>query len=255
MECNFKPSFAIPPMFFCKTYKSPNFDERAGGRGPDMIVLHYTGMKTGKEALRRLCDPESKVSSHYFLDEKGRVRQLVADDRRAWHAGVSYWAGERDVNSASIGVEIVNPGHEFGYQAFSERQIGALAFLCRRLMDRYGIRPERVLAHSDIAPSRKVDPGHLLPWERLARKNIGLWPDVKAEDLAAAAGLMENREAFHALLCGYGYSPEASFNDAIVAYHRHFCPEKFRNWDDRPETPDAISCARLLALTRMRQGG
>ncbi|MCC6598552.1 MAG: N-acetylmuramoyl-L-alanine amidase [Alphaproteobacteria bacterium] len=239
-------------MFFRKALKSPNFNERPAGRKPDMIVLHYTGMKTGKAALKRLCSPDSEVSAHYFLNERGRVRHLVEDEQRAWHAGVSYWAGERDINGASIGIEIVNPGHEFGYQAFSERQIGALAFLCCRLMEKHRIAPERVVAHSDVAPSRKIDPGHLLPWERLARKNIGLWPEVEEGDLAGAPALLENRATFQALLCGYGYNPEVPFEDVVVAYHRHFCPEKFKSWDDRPEQPDILSCARLLALSRMK---
>jgi N-acetylmuramoyl-L-alanine amidase len=238
-------------MFF-KKYKSPNFDNRSDGQSPSMIVLHYTGMETGKAALERLCDPQSKVSAHYFIDEKGKVRQLVADDKRAWHAGVSYWSGMRDINSVSIGVEIVNPGHEFGYQAFSERQIGAVAFLCAKLMRKYTISPSRILGHSDIAPSRKVDPGHLLPWERLARKSIGLWPEVEAMDMAAASDLVGSPESFHALLCGYGYNPEDPPEDVIVAFHRHFCPEKFKHWGDRPETPDVLSCARLLALLRLK---
>jgi N-acetylmuramoyl-L-alanine amidase len=239
-------------MFFKRTYKSPNFDARANGQNPSMIVLHYTGMETGKGALERLCDPSSKVSAHYFIDEKGKVRQLVEDDQRAWHAGVSYWGGERDINSASLGIEIVNPGHEFGYQAFSERQIGSLAFLCARLMKKYKISPARILGHSDIAPSRKVDPGHLLPWERLARKSIGLWPEVEEMDLTAGADLVQSPDSFHALLCGYGYNPEADAEDVIVAFHRHFAPEKFKNWDDRPAVPDAMSCARLLALLRLQ---
>lgn len=236
-------------MFFTPK-KSPNFDERAGGQNPSMIILHYTGMKTGREALKRLCDPSAKVSAHYFIDEKGRVRQLVADDKRAWHSGVSYWNGVSDVNSASLGIEIVNPGHEFGYQAYTDRQIGALAFLCEELIAKYKIAPRYILGHSDVAPTRKVDPGHLLPWERLARKHIGLWPELGEIDEDEAAALADDPDAFHRALVQFGYGPDAPFIDTMVAFHRHFCPEKFKKWDDRPAKPNVLGAARLLALLR-----
>jgi N-acetylmuramoyl-L-alanine amidase len=238
-------------MFFKPRYRSPNFNNRAGGQVPSMLLLHYTGMQTAKAALERLCDPAAEVSSHYVVDEKGKVYHLVEDEKRAWHAGKSHWAGETDINSASIGIEIVNPGHEFGYKPFPERQIASLVKLCAALMIRYAIAPHRVLAHSDVAPARKIDPGHLFPWEVLAREGIGLWPVPNDMDLAAASDLVQSPESFHALLCGYGYDYTLEAGEIIRAFHRHFAPEKFKNWDDTPDTPDILSCARLLSLIRI----
>ena len=149
-------------------YKSPNFTERRGGHEkPSMIIIHYTGMKTGEEALQRLCDPAAEVSAHYVIEEDGRLFQLVDEDKRAWHAGVSEWQGEADINSASIGIELVNPGHEWGYRKFPDVQIGVLIDLCRDLVGKYGIPLDRILGHSDVAPERKLDPGELFPWDRL----------------------------------------------------------------------------------------
>lgn len=149
-------------------YKSPNFGDRRGGHEkPSMIIIHYTGMKTGEEALERLCDLKSEVSAHYLIEEDGRLFQLVDDDKRAWHAGVSAWAGETDINSASIGIELVNPGHEWGYRAFPDVQIDVLIDLCRDLICKYNIAPERILGHEDVAPGRKQDPGELFPWDKL----------------------------------------------------------------------------------------
>ena len=147
---------------------SPNHDERAAGKPVDILLLHYTGMRSAEGALKWLTDPASKVSSHYFVDEDGRAVALVDEDRRAWHAGKSFWAGETDINSRSIGIEIANPGHEFGYRPFPEAQIEAVIALCRDILARHPIPPERVLAHSDVAPARKQDPGEFFPWARLA---------------------------------------------------------------------------------------
>ena len=147
---------------------SPNHDERKLDRKPDLILLHYTGMQTGAAALERLCSAESKVSSHYVVFEDGRIVQCVPEERRAWHAGVSFWAGETDINSCSIGIEIVNPGHEFGYVDFPLRQIAAVISLCKSIITRRGpIAADRVLAHSDVAPTRKQDPGEKFPWALL----------------------------------------------------------------------------------------
>ena len=140
-----------------------------------MIVLHYTGMKSGEEALARLTDPAAKVSSHYLVHEDGRIDQLVPEARRAWHAGLSSWKGVADINSCSIGIEIVNPGHEFGYRDFPDAQIEAVISLCRDIIARHRIPNARVLAHSDVAPARKQDPGEKFPWARLAASGVGLW--------------------------------------------------------------------------------
>jgi N-acetylmuramoyl-L-alanine amidase len=153
---------------------SPNHDAR--GTAIDMLVLHYTGMKTAEEALARLCDPQAKVSAHYTIDRDGRVYAHVPEERRAWHAGLSFWAGERNINGCSVGIELVNPGHEFGYEPFPETQIAALIDLAGEIMGRHAIPPGRVLGHSDVAPARKEDPGELFPWPQLADFGIGIWP-------------------------------------------------------------------------------
>ena len=152
---------------------SPNHGERRGGRRPDALVLHYTGMASSAEAQAWLCNPAAQVSCHYFVWEDGRIVQLVPEGRRAWHAGRSFWQGESDLNSASIGIEIANPGHDGGLPAFPEAQIAAVVALCRDIAARLAIPPQRVLAHSDIAPLRKRDPGEKFPWARLHREGIG----------------------------------------------------------------------------------
>jgi len=152
---------------------SPNFDARRAP--PDMLVLHYTGMQTGEAALARLRDPDAKVSSHYLVEEDGRIFRLVPEERRAWHAGRGVWQGEDDCNAASIGIEIVNPGHAFGYRGFPEAQVAALIALIGDIRSRWSIPDNRIIAHSDLAPDRKEDPGELFPWKRLAEAGHGLW--------------------------------------------------------------------------------
>ena len=169
---------------------SPNFDERKVP--PDIVVLHYTGMRTGEEALARLRDPEAKVSSHYLVEEDGRVFRLVPEERRAWHAGRSFWKGETDINGRSIGVEIVNPGHEFGYRPFPKAQIAAVIALLADIRSRWMIDDSRVLGHSDVAPERKDDPGELFPWKDLAAAGHGLWVEP---DAAPGLPLKEGEES------------------------------------------------------------
>src|SRR5579864_6043616 len=164
---------------------SPNHDAR--NVPVDLLVLHYTGMKSANEALERLCDPAAKVSAHYTVDEDGTVYHHVPEARRAWHAGVSSWAGATDINACSIGIELVNPGHEFGYRDFPDAQIEALITLCHGILLRHPISSARVLGHSDVAPARKEDPGELFPWARLAKAGIGLWPQAATGDLAPDA--------------------------------------------------------------------
>jgi N-acetylmuramoyl-L-alanine amidase len=219
---------------------SPNHDARA--EGPvDILVMHYTGMKTAEEALARLCDPEAKVSSHYTIDRDGTVYRHVAEDRRARHAGVSYWAGVRDVNSRSIGIEIVNPGHEFGYIPFAEPQIAALIDLSRGILARHPIAPARVVGHSDVAPNRKQDPGELFPWARLAEFGIGVWPSIHPprsgnRGPGEAETFAENLRRF-----GYGVPPEIDWPlaDVIAAFQRRFRPSCING------IPDA-ECQALL---------
>jgi N-acetylmuramoyl-L-alanine amidase len=214
---------------------SPNQDDR-GSTPIDMLVLHYTGMRTGKEALERLCDPAAKVSAHYTIEEDGTVHALVPEGRRAWHAGVACWAGATDINSRSIGIELVNPGHEFGYREFAQAQISALIILCHGILLRHPIPSARVLGHSDVAPARKEDPGELFPWAQLAQAGIGLWPE--AEGYVPSSYLSK-----------YGYDPEAPGEKVIAAFQRHFRPEHISGtWDDGS---GAVLAALLAMLTHL----
>ena len=170
---------------------SPNFDNRVSP--PDMIVLHYTGMRTGDEALARMTDPEAKVSAHYMIEEDGRLYSLVSEERRAWHAGVSFWKGATDINAASIGIELVNPGHEFGYRAFPDAQIEALIELMDDIRSRWTVPESRILGHSDVAPARKTDPGELFPWKRLAQAGHGIWVEPNGAPGAPTAPTTRRR--------------------------------------------------------------
>ncbi len=224
---------------------SPNHGERvAEGGSPesgevaiDMLVLHYTGMTPGAQALDWLCDPASQVSAHYFIDETGAVCALVPEERRAWHAGVSAWRGATDINSRSVGIELSNPGHEFGYRDFPPAQIDALITLAQDILARHPIPPRNVVGHCDIAPARKLDPGELFPWQRLADAGIGLWPDAGAESTATDIGGM---------LAAYGY--DAANNppaDVVSAFQRHFRPQRF---DGAADDETRTRLAALLAL-------
>ena len=222
---------------------SPNHDERAGGRSPDMIVLHYTGMLDAKAALDRLCDPLSKVSAHYLVFEDGRVVQMVQESRRAWHAGQSFWSGETDLNSCSIGIEIVNPGHDYGYPDFPKRQIAAVTALCRGISTRNTIPPMRVLAHSDIAPSRKSDPGEKFPWRTLYNSGIGHWvkpaPITEDNGVLALGDRGNGVTALQESLGKYGYGVTANgtydsvTHDVVAAFQRHFRPERIDGVGDQ----------------------
>ncbi len=205
---------------------SPNFDSR-DSHTVDMLVLHYTGMKTAAEALDRLCNAQSKVSSHYVVDEDGTVYKLVAEENRAWHAGVSSWRGATNINQRSIGIEIVNPGHEFGYRDFPPTQIEAVITLCKDILSRHAISPRNVVAHSDVAPERKDDPGELFPWQQLAKQGIGLFPPASAKTATADR------------LAEYGYNT-ADLPKTITAFQRHFRPKLLNGkWDNE--------CGQLLA--------
>jgi N-acetylmuramoyl-L-alanine amidase len=217
---------------------SPNHDDR-GAAAIDMLVLHYTGMKTADEALARLCDPAAKVSAHYTVDEDGTVYAHVPEARRAWHAGVASWAGASDINARSIGIELVNPGHEFGYREFAADQIASLITLCHSILMRHPIPSWRVLGHSDVAPPRKDDPGELFPWQQLAKAGIGLWPQPIASEPNSFLGADA--------LSRYGYDPDAPQDKVIIAFQRHFRPKKLDGqWDGE--------CAGLLAWLLTQPG-
>ncbi|PHS78516.1 MAG: N-acetylmuramoyl-L-alanine amidase [Rhodospirillaceae bacterium] len=183
-----------------------------------MLVIHYTGMKTCAEAIERLCDPEAQVSSHYVIEEDGTVHRLVDEDKRAWHAGVAWWRGAVDVNGHSIGVELVNPGHELGYQDFPEPQMVALTKLARSILMRHQIPAQNVVGHSDVAPRRKQDPGERFDWRRLAAVGVGLWVE------GTTPVLMSDDQA-QMLLSAYGYSV-TDLPATIAAFQRHFRPSK-----------------------------
>jgi N-acetylmuramoyl-L-alanine amidase len=201
-----------------------NFDERTS-TPIDMLVLHYTGMETSQGAIERLCDPAAKVSAHYVIDEEGALTQLVAEDCRAWHAGEAFWSGHHDINDRSIGIELVNPGHEFGLSAFPEIQMRGLEKLALSIINRYQIPARNVVGHSDVAPRRKQDPGELFDWFRLSKAGVGIWP----ED---ALPLDLNQQEGTDLLASYGYET-VDFSKTVEAFQRHFRPISVTGFLDR----------------------
>ncbi len=230
---------------------SPNFDARTAP--PEILVLHYTGMKTGPEALERLRDPEAKVSSHYMVEEDGRIFRLAPEERRAWHAGASYWKGRCNINGVSIGIEIVNPGHEFGYRPFPDAQIAAVIALIGDIRSRWTIDNGDIVGHSDVAPERKDDPGELFPWKRIAEAGHGLWVDVPpapGEPLAEGAdgvGVFALQAGFTRL--GYDLPPSGKFDAAtkavVTAFQRHW------RQDQVDGIADGKTRAQLMALLRL----
>lgn len=213
---------------------SPNHEARAGKGSPDCLILHYTGMADGPSAIRWLCEPVAKVSCHYVVNEDGGILQLVAEDRRAWHAGRSLWAGETDLNSASVGIEIVNAGHAGGLPPYPAAQVDGVVRLCRDIVGRHGIVPERVLAHSDVAPGRKQDPGERFPWQHLAAAGVGLWVPPVVGDGKDLHPLRDGDAVarLQADLADYGYGVEATGLDdsqtatVVRAFQLHFRPDR-----------------------------
>lgn len=204
---------------------SPNHDARPPGQRVDILLLHYTDMASAEAALERLCDPAAKVSAHYCVDEDGTVYRLVAEDRRAWHAGKACWAGADDINARSIGIELVNPGHSCGYRPFPAAQMAALTALAKDVLARHPIPPGRVLGHSDVAPARKRDPGELFDWRALAAEGIGLWPEP-----AAPADPVPDTAEIQARLARFGYAVprhgrlDRETRAVLTAFQRHFRP-------------------------------
>ena len=244
-------TFARDSRTVSKVVPSPNHDAR--GARADILLLHYTGMATDEAALARLTDKTSKVSCHYFVYEDGRILQLVAESRRAWHAGIGSWKRATDMNARSIGIEVVNPGHENGYRDFPDVQIEAVIALCRDIVARHRIRRERVLAHSDVAPARKIDPGERFPWGRLAAAGIGLW--VEPSPLTEGRTLSANDrgpdvEKLQKNLARFGYALDITrhYDDAtrsvVTAFQRHYRPARVDGLAD-PSTMDTLR--RLLA--------
>jgi N-acetylmuramoyl-L-alanine amidase len=227
---------------------SPNHDSRGEPPRIDMLVLHYTGMTSAEAALDRLCDPAARVSAHFVVAEDGTIWQLVSELRRAFHAGRSSWAGESDLNRVSIGVEMVNPGHEWGYRAFPEAQMAAVERLCRAIVARHPIPPQRVVAHSDVAPDRKTDPGELFDWLRLARAGIGIWPDLGSP--ARRTAIDRNRALYDLAAIGYVTSPGVE-RSTIAAFQRRFLPIRCDGVLDQ-ETMARLAEVRTAYDTRRR---
>lgn len=232
---------------------SPNFNERLpvdGAAAVRHMVIHYTGMTSRDAALERLCDPAAKVSAHYLIDQAGAIFRLVPEEKRAWHAGVSFWRGVRDLNSTSVGIELCNPGHDWGYRAFPDAQIAALMALLGEIRARHGLSAANVLGHSDIAPSRKIDPGELFPWATLAAAGFGLWP----EETQPVAGHPDLTGAFRRLSdIGYAVptTPEegrdllnadSAATDVIKTFQRRYLPAQVDGH------LDSVTAARIAAV-------
>ena len=233
---------------------SPNFDARTAP--PDMVILHYTGMQTGDAALARLRDPAAKVSAHYLVEEDGRVFSLVPEERRAWHAGKSFWRGDSDINARSIGVEIVNPGHEFGYRPFPDVQIAAVLDLLADIRSRWSVDDARLLGHSDVARILLAARGELFPWKRLAEAGHGLWVEPASAPGAPLAAGDEGPGVF-ALQAGltrlgYDSAPSGQYDAAtatiVRAFQRHWRQERVDG------VADGETRARLIALLRLAAG-
>lgn len=217
-------------------HASPNFGERKGGAIPSILLLHYTGVESAAKAISWLAEPRSQVSCHYVVDEAGLITQMVAENMRAWHAGLGAWAGDADINSSSIGIEIQNVGHEAGYPGFPKAQIAAVIALARDILQRHHIRAERVLAHSDVAPTRKIDPGEKFPWQTLAAHRVGHWVDPAPIDAADPGLPLGGSGALVAevqtMLKNYGYAIAPSGNldlateFVVKAFQRHFRPAR-----------------------------
>jgi N-acetylmuramoyl-L-alanine amidase len=235
---------------------SPNFNARA--LGVRHAVVHYTGMKSRDEALQRLCDPAAQVSAHYLIDQEGTVFRLVPEEQRAWHAGVSYWRGVRDINSASIGIELCNPGHDWGYRAFPPAQLAALDALLGGIFARHALLPEALVGHSDIAPSRKIDPGELFPWRDFATRGFGLWP----EDAPPLPGHADLTGALRRLSeIGYAVpttpeegsdilNPNSATTDVIKAFQRRYLPDQIDGHLDNLTAARIAAVAVAYALNR-----
>jgi N-acetylmuramoyl-L-alanine amidase len=227
---------------------SPNHAARNNPARIDMLVLHYTGMTSAEAALARLCDPDAKVSAHYVIAENGSIWRLVPEFRRAFHAGRSCWESEGDLNAVSVGIEIVNPGHEWGYRPFPEAQMVSVERLCLELICRHRIPRHRVVGHSDIAPDRKADPGELFDWPRLAHAGIGIWPPIKPPAPGFAIDGLQSLIDLTAI--GYCASAD-SHKPALIAFQRRFRQSRC---DGRLDLETAARLADVRAAFAKSQG-
>jgi N-acetylmuramoyl-L-alanine amidase len=251
------PAFDPDTPLVARVLPSANFGQRRGDRRPDMLVLHYTGMADAASALAQLTRPDTQVSCHYVVMEDGTILQLLPEAARAWHAGVSLWQGEADLNSASIGIEIVNRGHDLDYPDFPAAQIDAVIALCADIARRWTIAPQRILAHSDIAPSRKIDPGEKFPWDALFAAGVGHYVPPVGLGGGRVLSPGEQGQAVAALqaqlaLYGYGLDITGLYDDqtrcVVAAFQRHFRPARVDG------IADASTLATLCNLIAARPG-
>ena len=253
-------SFKADSPVVAHVHPAANVEPRRGGAKPSLLILHYTGMSSAAKAIEWLARPESKVSCHYVIDDVGRVTQMVKESQRAWHAGTSYWRGETDINSHSIGIEIQNPGHEHGYPDFSPVQMRAVIALSKDIMRRNRMRPENVLAHSDVAPGRKIDPGEKFSWAALAQDGVGLWvrpSPVLAGDEGLGIGAEGGRVvAAKRALSAYGYDTaqggelDVKTSKVLRAFQLHFRP---RRVDGRLDRSTELTLRRLLVAAGRKE--
>lgn len=247
-------SFPADSGLVGRVHPSPNVEPRRPGFVPDLLLLHYTGLPTVESAIDVLSRVDCKVSCHYVLDLDGQVIQMVPEALRAWHAGVALWQGVSDINSCSIGIEIQNAGHSAGSPEFPDRQMASLERLCRDIIIRNGIVPERVLAHSDVAPARKMDPGEKFDWPRLAGAGIGHWVapvaiDPRDEGIGRGDRSLVVRE-MQSLLARYGYGAtetgelDEATEFVVIAFQRHFRPARV---DGRIDASTIETLDRLIA--------
>lgn len=226
---------------------SPNFNDRRDGQKPSMIILHYTGTESAIEAEQIYRMPD-KVAPHYMIYGNGRIAQFVDEGKRAWHAGFGSWGRVTDVNSASIGIEIWNTGHEHLLEDFLPEQIIALINLLSDIRSRHDIPDYHILGHSDVAPGRKIDPGEKFPWETLAAAGFGLMPHVTPEDERIALHWMDQPEQITSALKEYGYSPDVDTDIVLREFRRHFLPDTLDDWG-----ADMKVCSSLAALLRQKR--
>jgi N-acetylmuramoyl-L-alanine amidase len=229
-------SFAPDSRYVGQVYPAANVEPRRNGQTTNMLLLHYTGMRSAAAAIEWLARTDSRVSCHYVIDVDGRITQQVPEALRAWHAGLSFWAGETDINSCSVGIEVQNPGHQMGYHDFPLPQLQAVATLSRDICQRHGITPQRVLAHSDVAPLRKIDPGEKFDWGFLARQGVGAWSvpsPVNADDTGVTRETAPAAiRAAQVLFRRYGYDMDITGAldqktvAVIAAFQRHFRPAR-----------------------------
>jgi N-acetylmuramoyl-L-alanine amidase len=252
-------TFAPDTLLVDVVHPAHNREARRGGAKPSLLILHYTGMSSAAKAIDWLARAESGVSCHYVIDEDGRITQMVPESQRAWHAGVSHWRGETDINSHSIGIEIHNPGHQHGYPEFPPAQMRAVIALSKDIARRHHMAPDGILAHSDVAPGRKIDPGEKFNWLLLAKEGLGLWvrpSPVRADDPGLGHGAHGQRIArAQECLASYGYDVEASgtldaaTEKVLKAFQSHFRP---RRVDGRLDRSTEVTLERLLEASRRR---